>query len=357
MNMFKRINNICKKFKLLCQKSNLQHSDFGFKMPAFSALSDNKLRHIYFVTNYVKSADNYFNSELYKKDYENLIRGLDDESLKTVNETLEIYKCYNKLVRKKRVNHLDVIKFYRLITSSKKEITEIVKCFYSKINRINENLYQYDKYYLLENHFESSVFYHKHSIDKLKTLDRIKNKDIIDVGGFIGDSAIVFSEYTDKKIYSFEALKDNFEKMKINVNELNNVKNVVPVYSALGDKENEQLSLSGGGSCVTVAKEYEKFVSGCVNSTTLDSFIAENKVDIGLIKVDIEGYEQKFLKGAENTIRTQKPALLISIYHSLDDYMHIKPMIESWNLGYNFRIIIPKENRLFETLLVAEVTE
>lgn len=357
MNMYERVNNLCKKFKLLCQKSNMPTLDYGFEMPKFLALFNNKLYCIYFVSNYIKSGDKYFFSEAYKKDYENLIRGLDDDSIKTVNKTLEIYKCYNKLVRKKRVNHIDVIKFCCLIRPSYKEKREIKKAFYSKVNKINENLYQYDKYYLRENHFETSVFYHKHFIDKLKTLDKIKNKNIIDVGGFIGDSAIVFSEYTDKKIYSFEALNDNFEKMKKNVNELNRVKNVVPVYNALGDKENEELNLSGCGSCVTVAKEEVHGTCGSVKSTTLDSFVSENNLDVGMIKVDIEGYEQKFLKGAINTIRTQKPALLISIYHSLDDYMHIKPMIESWNLGYKFRILIPKENRLFETLLIAEVSE
>jgi hypothetical protein len=33
-----------------------------------------------------------------------------------------------------------------------------------------------------------------------------------------------------------------------------------------------------------------------------------------------------------------KPILLISIYHNKKDFFEIKPLIESWNLGYTFKI-------------------
>lgn len=46
----------------------------------------------------------------------------------------------------------------------------------------------------------------------------------------------------------------------------------------------------------------------------------------------------EFLKGAKETICTQKPAMLLSIYHQASDYFGIKPLIESWNLGYTFKI-------------------
>ena len=46
----------------------------------------------------------------------------------------------------------------------------------------------------------------------------------------------------------------------------------------------------------------------------------------------------EFLKGAKETIKAQKPAMLISIYHQPSDYFGIKPLIESWNLGYVFKI-------------------
>ncbi|WP_297570126.1 hypothetical protein [Helicobacter sp. UBA3407] len=33
--------------------------------------------------------------------------------------------------------------------------------------------------------------------------------------------------------------------------------------------------------------------------------------------------------------------MLLSIYHNGSDFFDIKPMIESWDLGYQFKIIKP----------------
>lgn len=41
----------------------------------------------------------------------------------------------------------------------------------------------------------------------------IKDKSIIDVGGFIVDSALIFSDYTNNNVYTFEPSKHNFENM------------------------------------------------------------------------------------------------------------------------------------------------
>lgn len=73
-----------------------------------------------------------------------------------------------------------------------------------------------------------------------------------------------------------------------------------------------------------------------VTVRALDSYVAEHNLQVGMIKVDIEGFEQRFLAGALETIKSQKPILLISIYHNQDDFYHIKPMIESLELGYKF---------------------
>lgn len=90
--------------------------------------------------------------------------------------------------------------------------------------------------------------------------------------------------------------------------------------------------------------------------TTLDKYVKENNIEVGLIKVDIEGFEQIFLKGAINTIVEQKPALILSIYHSYEDFMEIKNIIENLNLGYKISICkVPTEFVLLEVKLIAEV--
>ena len=67
------------------------------------------------------------------------------------------------------------------------------------------------------------------------------------------------------------------------------------------------------------------------------------------------GFEQQFLKGAENTIKTQKPTLLLSIYHNANDFFQIKPYIESLDLGYKLKIRKPIDGHIRgEILLLAE---
>ena len=90
---------------------------------------------------------------------------------------------------------------------------------------------------------------------------------------------------------------------------------------------------------------------------TLDSYVKENNIEVGLIKTDLEGFEQPFLRGAIETIKEQKPVLIISIYHNYSDFFEIKPMLENLNLGYKFKIIEPKalESAIVSTLLLAEV--
>ncbi len=303
-----------------------------------------------FVSKYTRSRGYDFDADYFKSDYERLINGLDSESVKEVDKIVDIYKSYNSLVKKHDVTLDEIYSFQKKFMVDPVFADTVRRDFFGQIKQTFDGFYVYKNYVLSSNHFEPSVFYHRHSIDELKTLDKIRDKDIIDVGGFIGDSALVFSKYTDKKIYSFEASADNLKKMKKNIT-LNHIENIEPVYCALGEKDNEKLCLSGQSSMVEIVDNSEDFVL----SRTLDSFAEEKDLDIGLIKVDIEGFEQSFLKGAEKTIKSQKPALLISIYHKPEDYLFIKPIIESWNLGYTFRIICPPENKLFETLLVAEV--
>ena len=62
-------------------------------------------------------------------------------------------------------------------------------------------------------------------------------------------------------------------------------------------------------------------------------------MDVGYITIDVEGAERDLLNGAINTIKTQKPILSISLYHSIDDYFEIIPMIANLNLEYEFEVL------------------
>lgn len=168
----------------------------------------------------------------------------------------------------------------------------------------------------------------------------LKDKDIIDAGAYIGDSTLPLSKITKANVYGFEPFTESYNKLKQNI-ELNNIKNIVPVNASLSDVNGEiSLYLSGdnhqGITNDSTLSQYDKEL--VVQSRTIDSYVEENNLNVGFIKVDVEGAEQDLLKGAINTIRTQKPILFLSIYHKPDDFFTIKPWIESLDLGYEFKI-------------------
>ena len=280
-----------------------------------------------------------------------LISGLDNESRNTVSDIIHrmgMIADGNKSLQ-------DVY--------TQREQEEFVRMndeFSSKIVKLNDNLYYYNGYYLPVNQFDSSVFFTRYGIDKLTTLDSVRNKDIIDAGGYVGDTALLFSSYTDKSIHVFEASPSNMDIIRETIR-LNQLENIVPVSKALGEKSGTAtFSLGERNSCNSLVERpgynYPNHIE--VPVITLDDYVRENNLEVGLIKVDIEGGEQLLLKGAVETIRTQHPILLISIYHSANDFFEIKPMIEKMCDKYTFRIIKPANSAIvIETILLAEVRD
>ena len=313
------------------------------------------LRKLYFHPSEREALAKLFSDAMNREDsaqrFSALISGLDNESRNTVSDIIHrmgMIADGNKSLQ-------DVY--------TQREQEEFVRMndeFSSKIVKLNDNLYYYNGYYLPVNQFDSSVFFTRYGIDKLTTLDSVRNKHIIDAGGYVGDTALLFSSYTDKNIHVFEASPSNMDIIRETIR-LNHLDNIVPVSKALGEKSGTAtFSLGERNSCNSLVERpgynYPDHIE--VPVVTLDDYVRENNIEVGLIKVDIEGGEQLLLRGAVETIRTQHPILLISIYHSANDFFEIKPMIEKMCDKYTFRIVKPANPAIaLETILLAEVRD
>ena len=313
------------------------------------------LRKLYFHPGEREALAKLFSDAMNREDsaqrFSALISGLDNESRNTVSDIIHrmgMIADGNKSLQ-------DVY--------TQREQEEFVRMndeFSSKIVKLNDNLYYYNGYYLPVNQFDSSVFFTRYGIDKLTTLDSVRNKHIIDAGGYVGDTALLFSSYTDKDIHVFEASPSNMDIIRETIR-LNHLDNIVPVSKALGEKSGTaRFSLGERNSCNSLVERpgynYPDHIE--VPVVTLDDYVRENDLEVGLIKVDIEGGEQLLLRGAVETIRTQHPILLISIYHSANDFFEIKPMIEKMCDKYTFRIVKPANPAIaLETILLAAVRD
>jgi FkbM family methyltransferase len=201
-----------------------------------------------------------------------------------------------------------------------------------------------------------SFYYHNGlKILPKEVLATLKDKDVIDGGAYIGDSAVIFSEeYSFGKIYSFEPDRYSYVKLKENIAKYK-MKNVIPVNKGIASEEGKvNFEIQGLSSAISLEGSEE------IEVTTVDKFVESSGPDVavGLIKFDIEGFEFDGMIGSLDTIKKFRPVLLISIYHTGKDFFDIKPYLENLNLGYKFMIRkINPYNPIIETMLIAYVAD
>lgn len=298
------------------------------------------------------------NPELLKKKIFDLNRNMDTSSVYEVNRIIDrLYRMVEK----------------RTILFTEEEINELNKRkmqYRDNILKLSDDLFYANGFYFPVKNPSFSGYFDEGWVDKIKNIKYIYDKDVIDAGAFVGDTPLVFSKYTNGNIHAFECDEINY-KIVQKTAELNPTSRIIPVKTALTDfegevqfylgngrdGENDNNSGNGVGSIDEKSINVKSDFKISVPATTIDKYVNDNNLRIGLIKSDVEGAEQSLLRGAIETIKSQKPILLISIYHSLDDFFDIKTWIESLNVGYEFtihRTVVP-HSFMSETMLLCEV--
>jgi FkbM family methyltransferase len=182
---------------------------------------------------------------------------------------------------------------------------------------------------------EEAIFKYEHGLKFLPRyiVDSLKNKDFIDCGAYTGDSALFFEkELEPSRIYSFEPVPDNF-KYLLETMQMNNLKKVIPIDKGLGEKTCT-VNFYPLSFCSTIAEEG----NAQMDLISIDDFVRERKLSVGLIKMDLEGYELPALSGAQDTIKKFKPVLLLSIYHNPEEFFGAKKCVQDLMPSNQFMI-------------------
>jgi FkbM family methyltransferase len=140
---------------------------------------------------------------------------------------------------------------------------------------------------------------------------------VIDVGANIGYYSLLIGRWVGPKglVHAFEPQPAIFKQLcrHLILNKTNWIK---PHQQALGDTIEQRFMTSipeWNYGMQRIATEKDIGVNQ-VEITTLDEFVKYEQLNrIDLIKVDIEGYEFKFLKGAEHSLNKFKPLLFIEL--------------------------------------------
>lgn len=176
-------------------------------------------------------------------------------------------------------------------------------------------------------------------------LDKVNGKAIIDGGAFIGDTIPVFRYVFPQSVaYCFEPSANNFGEMTRMFKHEIEEHWVKPIPQGLGNTPGSmQLNKIQGqvDSKASLKTDYGNVhpeLTEQIQITTVDEFVKSQNLEIGLIKLDVEGFEPEALQGALTTLREQKPLLVIAIYHTPEEFYELKDYISSLNLGYKFAI-------------------
>lgn len=176
----------------------------------------------------------------------------------------------------------------------------------------------------------------------LEVLKAVNGKAVFDVGGYIGDTLpILRALFPQSQLLSFEPDEQNFQQLvKLMPDEVA-AGTIVPFQQGLADKQGT-ITLTqhsnGPEAVATMLPGSKGLRTTEVEINTVDAVVKERNLEVGLIKVDVEGFEPQVIQGALETIKSQKPVLVLATYHQPDEYYELKPYLESLNLGYKFRL-------------------
>ena len=148
---------------------------------------------------------------------------------------------------------------------------------------------------------------------------------VIDVGAHVGTLTLEMARLAgpEGRVYAFEPVRKLFRELHHNM-ALNEASNVVPLRYALGKGPPRVVEMEA----VDLARESGANIGRGGDPVELRSLDSFGFRGVSLIKIDVEGFELFVLDGAEETIRRERPVLVVEIMGG-HHYEHSPPAIRN----------------------------
>ena len=212
--------------------------------------------------------------------------------------------------------------------------------------------------YLLEKRLKRAI--KKNYEKELEIIDKYsdQSKDALDIGVYRGVYSYKLSQHF-KTVHSFEPNPLLYPYLEKNLKKV--IKNMILYNLALSDangeselklpirskslfKDNIEELFQLGAASMHPKNTIENFKKVPIKMRKLDDIEINNK--IGFIKIDVEGHEKNVLKGGLNTIKKNKPILLIEI-----EEKHSKQPVEdtiNFMKTYNYKAYVYINKKLVD---------
>jgi FkbM family methyltransferase len=173
--------------------------------------------------------------------------------------------------------------------------------------------------YLLQDEAEAAAFVARDGAPEAKLIDWATSlvgagQSFIDVGAHVGTWAQHFAQKC-RSVHAFEPQHSTFARLREGA-KLAGLTNITCHEVALGSLRGEVdlhiVSSDGGGSTLRPRPELPPaFRVERVKAAQLDDYAFE---DVGLIKIDVEGFEIEVLRGATKLLKEHRPHLLLEAW-------------------------------------------
>jgi FkbM family methyltransferase len=198
----------------------------------------------------------------------------------------------------------------------------------------------------LEGRIERGEFFPLNHIHRsIRLAKKLPDQDfiILDIGGGIGASVILYNKFfPGNKIIVFEPVFDNYTLIKSKISSISNIE----VFNCAVGNENakKQINIANritSSSLLPLAADNNSTVFNETNLgqrgienieiVKLDDFLEKIPDEIGIMKIDVQGYEMNVLQGSEEILKKTKIVLLEATnhdgyagspkYYTIDNYL------------------------------------
>lgn len=228
---------------------------------------------------------------------------------------------------KVRVDNLN--DYFRCWSSGGKGAIEIGRLF-CRVNKIKtgKNSLQFlYKDHLLRFYFDSSrqfssdaVMLTEQFIKQQYRWLEVKDRDVIDIGANIGDSAVYFALDGARRVYAFEPYPHSYNLAVRNI-KINKVANIVTILNeGCGGKDTAVRIEPKYKS--TMSSEIKHFRSGKkIRISSLESIVKRYGIEDAALKSDCEGYEYEILFPCPNTTLRKFKKIMLEYHYG---YLNIE---------------------------------
>jgi FkbM family methyltransferase len=173
-----------------------------------------------------------------------------------------------------------------------------------------------------------------------KVFPLIRSTSCLDVGANIGNHSVAFAQHF-KKVYAFEPNPAAFDLLSVNAKWYPAIEPI-----ALGASDHEFMAravIPSGNQGAARISDKDKSTSESViefECVRIDEYLSPIQwLDIGFIKLDIEGHELQALQGCRRIIEASKPMITFELLRKDHGFSQdIEHLLKSWGYSYFYEV-------------------